>query len=46
MLRFFTIKRSNFITALTSIKAKKTASNQQLLQTYAELHVAELFRIY
>ena len=44
MLSFFTAKKSKFLTTLASRKVRKTASNKYVLQTYAELHIAQLFR--
>jgi|LGVF01.2.fsa_nt_gb hypothetical protein len=37
-------KNSNYLSALNSRKIKKTAMNEQLLQSYAALHAAGLFR--
>ena len=37
-------KSSNYLFALNTRKIKKSAMNEQLLQSYAALHAAGLFR--
>ncbi len=43
-LGFGNNKNSNYTSTLSSRKIKKSAMNEQLLQSYAALHAAGLFR--